>query len=317
MKKFITNCVLLGIPLLVYILVIAVIDPYNYLNLWKRLDQQVNDDIAQHVEPHLFKMERFHDAPTGNIILGDSRSNGLYARLDHKRWSNLAYGGSSLQEIIETFWWATKEVKMDTVIIGINLNLYNRYNKKFWIRETIERRKNFFSYAFNRYTFQSGLMILQSYLSDRPPVLYKPPGSKEEFWKYTISEMGEKFYQQFAYPQEYYSGLKDISEYCKRNNIVLIMWIPPTHVEFQKIKEDFGLGELDRRFVSDLRSLAELYDFDFPSEVTRNKEDYRDPMHFDVRVGEIVREEILSRSPKYARYSVPGVISTKESEAFH
>src|SRR5690606_10470419 len=128
MKKFITNCVLLGIHLLVYILVIAVIDPYNYLNLWKRLDQQVNDDIAQHVEPHLFKMERFHDAPTGNIILGDSRSNGLYARLDHKRWSNLAYGGSSLQEIIETFWWATKEVKMDTVIIGINLNLYNRYN---------------------------------------------------------------------------------------------------------------------------------------------------------------------------------------------
>lgn len=303
MKRFIIRCILLVIPFLIYALTILVVDPFDYLNLSNDDDRDRKDDIAYHVEPHLLRIDKFHNRPGHNIVLGDSRSNGLFRRIDSDRWRNLAYGGSSLQEIIETFWWASGETKLDTVLIGINLNLYNKYNKKFWVQETLERRKNFFSYAFNRYSFQSALLILESFISDTLVVTYEPSASKEEFWKYTIETMGEKFYQQFGYPDEYYGELKNIAKYCASNDIKLIFWIPPTHIDFQKRKADYGLEEMNRRFVSDLRSLGELYDFDYPSELTRDQADYRDPMHFDVRVGEIVVEEILSKSPHYARFS--------------
>lgn len=315
MKRFIVNCALLGIPFVVYAALIAVVDPYNYLNLNSGPNRQLKEDIAYVIEPHLARMTKFHNDPTDKIVLGDSRSNGLYVRIAsrdsvYKGWSNLAYGGSSLQEVIETFWWATKEIKLDTVLMGINLNLYNKYNKKFWVQETIERRKNFFSYAFNRYTFRATFLVLESYLSGEKFAGYSTPASKEEYWQNTLASMGSKFYEHFAYPDEYYSQLKEISEYCKNNGITLIFWVPPTHMDFQKKKDDFGLAEMDARFKEDLATLGEVYDFDYPSDITRNFDDYRDPMHFDVRVGEIVRDEILTGPPEYARHFGRKVLST-------
>lgn len=300
---------LLGIPFAAYALTILIVDPFDYLNATSDQNRKLKDDLAYHIEPHLLRITKFHNQPDHNIVLGDSRSNGLFARMNSEGWSNLAYGGSSLQEIIETFWWAVDEIKLDTVLIGINLNLYNKYNKKFWVQETLERRKNFFSYAFNRYSFQTTLLIFQSYLAGERVVKYHAPGSKEEFWKYTVNVMGAKFYEQFGYPDEYYRQLKEIADYCANNGIKLIFWIPPTHNDFQDRKSDYGLDQMNERFVTDLQSLAEVYNFDYPSELTSDKLDYRDPMHFDIRVGEIIVDEIRSGSPHYARFSKtqPGV----------
>lgn len=309
MKKFIINCAFLGIPFVVYAILILVTDPFNYLNVGLGPDVEIKESIGFTIEPHLARMNKFHNNPTNKIVLGDSRSNGLYVRIAsrdsvYKGWSNLAYGGASLQEVVETFWWATKEAELDTVLIGINLNLYNKYNKKFWVQETIERRKNFFSYAFNRYTFEAEWLALEVFMEGEDVLAYKPPSrTKEEFWRYTVNSVGSKFYENFAYPDEYYAQLKEISEYCRKNDIALIFWVPPTHLDFQKRKEDFGLAQMDARFRQDLSTLGEVYDFDYPSEITENFDDYRDPMHFDVRVGEIVRDEILSGLVQYSRHT--------------
>jgi hypothetical protein len=303
MKRFIRNSVLLVIPFAAYMVIIFIVDPFNYLNLSGRGDREVREDISQQVEPHLFRIIEFENHPRNNIVLGDSRSNGLFSKINSDQWSNLAYGGGSLQEMIETFWWTVEVTEIDTVIMGLNLNLYNRYNKRFWVKETLERRKNFFSYAFTRYTFQATFLILKSYVTTEKVRLDKPQASKEEFWQFIVKERATKFYEQFGYPDEYYKELKKISEYCSANTIKLIFWIPPTHTDFQKRKTDFRLDMLDERFVSDLKTLGELYDFDYPSELTSDMDDYRDPMHFDVRVGEIVHDEIFLRSPHYARFS--------------
>lgn len=311
MKRFIRTSILFVIPFVLYLLLALILDPFNYYNLSGGSDRRIRDDIAQQVEPHLFRIIEYQHQPRKNVVLGDSRSNGLFSKIasnksNSDQWSNLAYGGGSLQEMIETFWWVTEVTDIDTVIMGLNLNLYNRYNKRFWVKETLERRKNFFSYSFSRYTFQALSLIIKSYLTDEKIRLDKPNANKEEFWKFIVRERAVKFYEQFGYPDEYYRELKKISEYCAANNINLIFWVPPTHMDFQKRKADFGLEDLDERFVADLKSLGELYDFDYPSELTNNVDDYRDPMHFDNRVGEIVYKEIFSGQPHYARYSVAG-----------
>lgn len=311
MKRFIGTSIKFITPFALYLLLAVILDPFNYFNFSGGDNRKIRNDIAEQVEPHLFRIIEYEHHPRSNVVLGDSRSNGLFHKIvtnksNADQWSNLAYGGGSLQEMIETFWWATGVTDLDTVIMGLNLNLYNKYNKRFWVKETLERRKNFFSYAFSRYTFQAISLILKSYVTQEKIALDKPNVSKDEFWKFIVRERAIKFYEQFGYPDEYYRELKKISEYCAANDIRLIFWVPPTHIDFQKRKADFGLEASDERFVSDLKSLGELYDFDYPSELTTNVDDYRDPMHFDNRVGEIVYEEIFSGQPHYARYSTTG-----------
>ena len=154
MKRFIKNCIILSIPFLSYLLLIVLVDPYNYLNSLRIIDNN-NDVISESIEPHLFKIIKFQNEPKKNVILGDSRSNGLFREIESPEWSNLAYGGGSIKEINQTFWWLTGQINLDTVIIGLNLNQYNKYNKRFWVEETLERKKSFVSYAYSKYTFQS------------------------------------------------------------------------------------------------------------------------------------------------------------------
>ena len=118
-----------------------------------------------------------------------------------------------------------------------------------------------------------------------------------------MNQTATKFYENYAYPDNYFEELKEISNYCSQNNIKLIFWIPPTHIEFQQRKIDFGLEKFDQQFVSDLQSLGDLYDFDFNSELTRNKEDYSDPMHYSHKIGEIIYHEIFFNSPQFSRFT--------------
>src|SRR5690606_37804181 len=108
MTKYIKNSLLFVIPLLVYALFIVVIDPFNYLNAKSIIDGSLKEEISLHIEPHLYKMIKYENDPKKNIVIGDSRSNGLYYHFDQERWSNLSYGGASLKEIIQSFWYAAE-----------------------------------------------------------------------------------------------------------------------------------------------------------------------------------------------------------------
>ncbi len=303
MKRFIKNCILLAIPFILYLFLIVIIDPFNYINSFRIIDSKNKEEISAGIEPHMYKIIEFQNNPKRNIVLGDSRTNGLFSCIESEEWSNLAYGGGSLKEMIQTFWWVTNEIKLDTVIMGINLNLYNKYNKRFWVEETLERNKSFFSYAFSKYVFHSTFLIIKSYFSKNVISIGKPQQSKDEFWKFQINQTATKFYEHFDYPDNYFKSLKEISIFCIQNNIKLIFWIPPTHIDFQKRKIDFGIEKFDEKFVTDLQSLGDLYDFDYYSELTQNKSYFRDPMHFNHEVGEIIYREIFFNSPHYSRYS--------------
>ncbi|MCK5344270.1 MAG: hypothetical protein KAR20_12740, partial [Candidatus Heimdallarchaeota archaeon] len=219
MKRFLINILILAIPLIVYLMVTVLVDPFNYLNVSKLVDDSVKFEISQEVSPHMYKLLDFENNPRGKIVLGDSRSNGLYHCMDSTQWANLAYGGGSLKEMVQSFWWAAEIQKLDTVLVGMDLNLYNKYNKRFYVEETIEAQNNFFSYAFNKNIFRSTYMILKSLVSKQKISINETSMTKEEFWQFQLNETPEKFYKKITYPDNYYSNLLDISEYCSENNV--------------------------------------------------------------------------------------------------
>ncbi len=301
MKPFLYKSFRFSIPFIVYLVFIAVIDPYNYLN-WINLNNRVDrEQISKSIEPHLFSIIDYEHNPIPNIILGDSRSDALYHSMNHNTWYNLSYAGGSLKEMIQTFWWATEKTQLDTVLMGINLNLYNTYNKRFWVEETLERKKNFFSYAFSRYTFRSAIQIVKCYFTSEEFHPFVPSMSKEDFWTFQLKETAAKFYERFAYPEGYYSDLMRIGTYCREHGIVLIVWIPPNHCDFEKRTDDFGLSQMNLRFVEDMKKLGILYNFDYPSALTKERNNFVDPMHFNFTVGDSLLHEILTGEIRYAQ----------------
>jgi len=187
--------------------------------------------------------------------------------------------------------------------MGINLNQYNKYNKKFWINETLERKKNYFTYTFNRYTLRATFLVLKEITLKTKINLFKPAGSKEEFWQHEITNTAKKFYEQFELPEKYFNELKEITEYCDNNEIKIIFVILPTHTDFQQRSKDFGLAETEQVFKTELQSLGDVYDFNYPSEITSDKEKYWDPMHFNDEIANIICDEIFTQELFYARFS--------------
>ena len=156
MKKFLKNITYFIFPFLIYYFLIYFIDPFNYYN--KNIEISRINIIAKDTEPHLYKLIDFKHNPKNNILLGDSRTNGLYGAFGENKikfWSNLAYGGASLNEMIQTFWHVTNTKKIDSVLIGVNFNHFNSNNTRNWIKPSLRLTENPISYSFSKYVYLS------------------------------------------------------------------------------------------------------------------------------------------------------------------
>jgi len=93
--------------------------------------------------------------------------------------------------------------------------------------------------------------------------------------------------------------LKEIQNYCLENNINLTYFIPPTHIEVQEKIYEFSLVEENRKFKDDISSLGKLYDLNYDSEFTRNKENFSDPFHFKRDLASLFINIIFQDSTKF------------------
>ena len=308
MKKFLKNIGIISIPLVIYLISIALIDPFNYLNKSNLVDASVKKAISEEVSPHMYKLLDYEHNPRGNILLGDSRSNTLSYSLDPSQWSNMTFGGGSMKEMIQAFWWVVERQELDTVLIGINLNLYNKNNKRFYVEQAIESLKNYISYSFNKNVFRSSFLIIKSSLSKKEVQLNKTSLSKEDFWEEHLNSFPKKYFSKVIYPEEYHSFLIMIADYCDQNDIKLIFWIPPTHIDYQNAIKKYNVDEMDVQFKSDLRSIGEVYDYNYPCKITEDKENFGDPVHFTYEIAVQIRDELLNGQIFCAKHSEKDIV---------
>lgn len=298
MNLFIKKTFIFSVPILFYLFMILIIDPFNFIKSNSLISKDIKNKISSKVEPHLFKMIAYESNPTKNIVLGDSRSNRLFKIINEKSdsWSSLAYNGCSINEIVQTFDWLKTNYQLDTVLVGINFNLYNKYNHRSWIIETIERKNSLFSYAFSKYSMKSSFLIMKSIFLNENIDIDKPNLNRSEFWIDKIDKYGPKFYENYLYPHEYYIKLKEISFYCQKNNIHLIFWIPPNYIDIQNLINRYDLLNQNEKFINDISKIGELYNFNISNKLTRNKLNFTDPTHFNSDVGEYIYSKIFNNN---------------------
>jgi len=215
--------------------------------------------------------------------LGDSRIDGLNTneiqRISGEKYSNLAYGGGTAYEIIDTFWFATKRTSLKKVYIGINFNLFSSNNKGNRVPETISLIQFPLRYYLNLYITKISFYHLASKLWGINLVSESQNMEKAAFWNKQLGITTEAFYKVYSWPDAIIKELNRIKDYCKENNIELYFIIPPTHADLQNKVLYYSLSKEYGQYKQVLADISETIDFDYPNEWTKNKESFSDPYH--------------------------------------
>ncbi len=279
------------VPVILFCLAIALIDPYNMFES-KVFSQEQKKNTAYRLNYALWKYLEFDKNPNPIILLGDSRmallSNELIDRLTGVSAYNFAYGGGTLPETIQTFWYADKKTNLKKVYIGINLESYNGLKRKNRCKEAGNILNNKGLYFINQSVINSSFLILKNTFTGKNEVVGKPK-DKEKFWKKQLETAANVLYKDYTYPVEFYKELEKITEHCNKKGIELSFVILPTHRDLQDQLVLSGKEKELNHFIEDIYSLGKTYNFHKKSMLTRDKELYNDPFHFGVEV----REEVI------------------------
>jgi hypothetical protein len=93
----------------------------------------------------------------------------------------------------------------------------------------------------------------------------------------------------YRYPEDYRVELTAVSDYCREHDIDLNFILFPNHRDLQDKIRDYDLVESAERMRADLGELGRVYDFAFANPLTENRNNYKDPYHFnDAVMAEIV-----------------------------
>jgi len=289
MKKLCSKLFLFSLPFLIFVTVVVLVDPFNLFNVSRLIEPEYKLKTSAKLHYALWKLIEFRRAPAENILLGDSRTNALdVSRIESvsgEKYYNFAYGGGTVPEIVDTFWYAVQIKKPRKVFIGINFNQYNQFVSRNTFSEAKSISDNFLFYFINRSVIKSVRHNLYSQFIDNSFAIGKPPMTKDEFWLHQLKFVTPAFYRPYKYPGNFYQDLKKIATYCKQNNIMLTFIIFPTHVDLQRAVNDFNLSEYDLQFRKDLKSLGTVVDFDYPNSITTLKNNFEDPYHYNKDIG--------------------------------
>lgn len=301
---------LFSLPLCLYAAFILVVDPFNFVGVSRAVPDDVKLRTAFQLNPCLWKMNEFNRRPQPNILLGDSRMMLLRAErikeLTGEDFYNFAYGGASLREMIDTFWFAARREPLRKVYVGLNLTVYDDYNYT-------ERTKTYTTvardpalYFVNRTVLQSAVYAAYSRLARADLKIGVPTEDRETFWGEQLERGNAGYYRSYVYPSNYRRELEQVAAYCREHGIELAFVIFPSHVEAQRLVGEYRLDDAARAMRRDLAALAPVYDFDYENQITLDRANYDDPNHFVKPVGDQLIREVWLGQLRYARKYQPG-----------
>ena len=304
MRLFIKKLALFVAPFCIYGAFIVLTDPFDFLSHRSILSEETKLRTAARLNPFLWKMNKFRELACPNILLGDSRMGHVptveIKSITGEEYFDFSYGGATLREILDTFRFAAKHVRLHNVVVGINFNLYSQRSQADRTGAYDSMAANPFLYFLDRTVCKSALYgVYADYLHGDPAVGI-PPMSREAFWKHQL-EFAATLYRQYERPQTYKQELQQMTEYCRNNHIRCSFIILPTHADLQKMVQTARLDAEYEQFKKDIAGLGVTFDFDYPTELTSNARNFMDPFHFTDSVGAIVAREVWEDKPQYGR----------------
>lgn len=305
MGKLFKKILLIAVPFVILGAYVIIVDPFDYFNYFSFIPDSVKYESVYNINPVLWDTFKFVHGPCPNIIIGDSRAQLIsteYLRMKTgKQFKHLSANAAKINEIIDYFWLANSLSKLKTVYIVLNFNMYNYYAFANRVAGAKAAIKNPLLYIFSNNVVRASFLVTKSIISNYRNIESARPFSKDEFWSWILNTRSYEQYGKWKYPMKEHERLKEVGEYCENNGIELIIIIAPHHVDFQEKVGEFNLNNEQEEFKRDLVKIAKTFDFDFASELTKNKANFRDPLHVTEEVENSIIDEVLSGKMKFGK----------------
>jgi hypothetical protein len=285
MKKFSQKILLLSLPIIIYLIFILIVDPFNYFGLSNFISYENKKSVTNIENPALFNLIEFNRHPSENITISDSRFAGKnipeIKNQTGLNFSELYIFDGMIKDMISGFWFASKRTKLRNVYIAINFNNFFTTQRNDLVKSSESIINDPLVYIANLNVLKASIACLKLKLNPVTNTIAKSDEEKTQLWNNLLSVTEQRYYKNYSYPEEYLNDLKEMKKYCENNSINLYFIIPPTYIEMQNLIEANNLKTQKEKFVSDLSKISATFDLDFSNSLTQTRSLFFDPVHLN------------------------------------
>jgi hypothetical protein len=290
MGKFLKRLCYFFIPLSILSIFVLIIDPYNYFFSHNLIPDSVKFKVINRSAESmprgntLWKYIDFERHPQKNIIIGDSRAYdlkvSLIKKITNQDYYNFGVPGANYKSIIETFWYVTKIIKPDKIYLQVGFHTYSASNNYDLMADAKKVCKSPYLFFTRIYFLNESMLDVYHTISNRDFNQVKSDKFDEAAWNKTLKAQEEATLINRLEPTEYYNALKEISDYCKKNNIELNFIIFPDQKDYHDLIISHSKENEYIKYKEEIHSLGNVIDFDLPeSTLILDRNNYRDIYH--------------------------------------
>jgi len=274
---------LLALPFVIYAAVIVILDPFHFFEFSSTKLDALRARAAIPLNESIWKLAGYSHHLSSNLLLGDSRTDNLpteqMASMLGEPVYNMAFGAATINEMVDSFWYADSTVQLKRVWMGVNFNQFSDYSRTYRTDAFVALKKHPLLYLINRTVAKAAAFMIYYGLTGKDPEIGKVTVSREEMWREVIGPTTDGYYRKYVDPVRFRADLQAIANHCRAKGIQFRFVIFPLHADLRNKIHAYGLDAEYARFKEFIASLADTYDYDLDDELTRNRENFSDPMH--------------------------------------
>jgi hypothetical protein len=300
MNKFISRSVIYFAPLLFWAVIVYLIDPFNYWNISRLVDNTIKEENSLKLNPLLYRTAQYVNHPSENILVGDSRTEILSIReiceVSNIEYAKFTTNATKLNEMIDLVYLASQNCQLRRVAIGINFNMFNKYAYADRVTHVKRIMNNPLLYIYSKDVAEASLYVLRGLWTGKN-VKSTPPMTRDEFWDWTIRTKGSHWYGKYDYPMKLQNQIIELDSFATASNIELVFIIVPHHRDFRIRLAEYELLDEEVKFKEMLSKLnSRVIDYDYNNIITQSRESFIDPVHYNRTVASLIISEIWGDS---------------------
>lgn len=301
MLRFIRKFLLFLLPLVLALAFFLAFEPYDYFGLRGGTDILYNGRS-------LTSMRRILRGECKNILLGNSLTanlnEGYIEQVSGIDYDVLAYGGATLNESIEQFWYAAEHCDLERVVIGVSFYTMNDdmfAGERFGELKTKaedplaflsdagywDSAVNYFRIKLSRWQAQrQGDPTLEIPVDDPGSLTQnvQPPQERDEYGRRAdlvhYSGIINDQCANYNMGRQYLGRLLEIAAYCEDNDIELTFVLYNCHATiWENVIYPRNIDVYIDYYKNALKSVATVYDFEFYNDFAKNDEMFYDGLH--------------------------------------